>query len=58
MKYKIIYCDYCKEDTVHLTTKRLGAKRGKFHLRREVKHCTKCNRRTIKNGKTGKTYVK
>jgi len=60
MKECIMECRYCNEDTRHLTTRRFGnmGKRIGYRLRREVKHCTQCNKRTITNGKENKTYIK
>ena len=58
MKEKILYCEFCKEETRHLTTEKMGHKRTSYHKRREIKHCTQCNKRTIKNRKKNYTYTK
>lgn len=55
MKERIIYCDNCKTETRHLVSKKHSVQNG---AKREFKHCTLCNLRTIKNRKEGRTYIK
>lgn len=58
MKEIIMRCENCKDDTRHLTTKKISTTRTGYKTRRTVKHCCKCNMRTITNMKLGKTYTK
>ena len=57
MKRKIFKCNWYKEDTIHLTTKKVATTKTGYRIKRIVIHCTKCNKRTIQNMKQG-TYVK
>ncbi len=60
MKEKLLNCDICKELTRHLTFSRYSQKgrRVGYRQRRQVRHCTQCNIRTIYNGKQNITYQK
>lgn len=58
MKEKIILCHFCNSLTRHLTSKRFGRKGTGYREKRNIIHCTICNRRTIMNHKLNKTYVK
>jgi transcription elongation factor Elf1 len=55
MKERIIHCDNCNKDTRQLIGKKESVQNG---AKREFRHCTNCNLRTIKNKKEGKTYIK
>ena len=56
MKRKLLNCERCNEQTIHLTTKKMSRKREHYRTRRTVKHCLGCNVRTITNMKINKTY--
>lgn len=58
MKEKLLKCEKCNEQTRHLTTKKMSVHRGSYGVRREVKHCTKCNVRTVHNMKLNRVYKK
>lgn len=58
MKEKLLNCEFCNEETRHITFKKGSGKGGSHRTKREVKHCTKCNIRTIKNFKQKNTYTK
>jgi len=58
MKKQILKCEYCQEDTIHMLGKSQSLHRGTVRTNREWKHCCKCNKRTMRNSKFGRTYVK
>ena len=47
-------CENCKAETRHLIGKKHSVQNGS---KREIKHCTGCNQRTIRS-KTKGTYIK
>ena len=58
MKRRIIRCERCNDETLHLVSKKTAHRRTSWYTRREVKHCTGCNMRTIKNKKTGVRIIR
>lgn len=58
MKEKILRCEYCNEETRHLVFRVGSTRKGSRKSRRDVKHCTECNKRTIKNYKQNRSYVR